>query len=91
MEIVFDQGPGDLFIVRVIGNIADGAALGSIEYAIANLKVHLLVVMGHEGCGAVKATLGGGGSGLPPNIEALVQRITPVVEKTRTWRVNTST
>ncbi|MFN8569853.1 MAG: carbonic anhydrase [Kouleothrix sp.] len=57
VEIVFDQGLGDLFIVRVAGQIADPSTLGSIEYAITHLKVHLVMVMGHEGCGAVKAAL----------------------------------
>ena len=57
IEIVFDQGPGNLFSVRVAGNVADGVALGSLEYAINHLKVHLLVVMGHEGCGAISAAL----------------------------------
>jgi carbonic anhydrase len=57
VEVVFDQGLGDLFIVRVAGHIVDTATLGSIEYAIEHLKCQLLVVMGHEGCGAVKAAL----------------------------------
>jgi len=57
VEVVFDQGLGDLFIVRVAGHIVDSATLGSIEYAIAHLKCQLLVVMGHEGCGAVKAAM----------------------------------
>ena len=87
-EIIFDESLGKLFIVRVAGHVADPVVLGSVEYAVEHLHANLVMVLGHEGCGAVKATLGGGGSGLPPNIEALVQRITPVVEKTRTWRVN---
>ncbi|CAN5759616.1 carbonic anhydrase [soil metagenome] len=57
VEVVFDQGLGDLFIVRVAGHIVDSATLGSIEYAVAHLKCQLLVVMGHEGCGAVKAAM----------------------------------
>lgn len=56
-EIVFDQGLGDLFITRVAGNVVDRTTLGSIEYAIGHLKTHVVVVMGHEGCGAVKAAL----------------------------------
>jgi len=55
VEIVFDQGLGDLFVVRVAGNCLDTATLASLQYAIAHLKVKVLVVMGHEGCGAVKA------------------------------------
>lgn len=57
VEVVFDQGLGDLFIVRVAGHVVDTGTLGSIEYAIEHLKCQLLVVMGHEGCGAVKAAL----------------------------------
>lgn len=57
VEIVFDQGLGDLFIVRVAGNVLDAAVLGSVEYAITQLKCHLIVVLGHEGCGAVKTAM----------------------------------
>ena len=57
IEIVFDQGPGDIFSVRVAGNVADSSALGSVQYAVKHLKVFLIVVLGHEGCGAVGAAL----------------------------------
>ncbi len=57
VEIVFDQGPGDIFSIRVAGNIVEASTLGSIEYAVRYLKVHLVIVMGHEGCGAVTAAL----------------------------------
>jgi carbonic anhydrase len=81
-EIVFDQGLGDLFITRVAGNVVDRTTLGSIEYAIGHLKTHVVVVMGHEGCGAVKAAL------LPPedrgreteNIQFLLDQIVPSVK-----------
>ncbi len=56
-ELIFDQGQGDIFVVRVAGNIVGDAELASLEYAVANLGVKLLVVMGHENCGAVKAAL----------------------------------
>jgi carbonic anhydrase len=56
-ELVFDQGFGDLFVVRVAGNIVDPATLGSIDYAVEHLKTPLLVVLGHEQCGAVTAAL----------------------------------
>lgn len=56
-ELVFDQGFGDLFVVRVAGNIIDGDILGSIGYAIIHLNTPLVVVLGHEGCGAVTAAL----------------------------------
>lgn len=82
-EIVFDQGLGDLFITRVAGNVIDRTTLGSIEYAIGHLKTHVVVVMGHEGCGAVKAAL------LPAearareteNIQFLLNQIVPSLEK----------
>jgi carbonic anhydrase len=56
-ELVFDQGLGDLFAVRVAGNIIDAAVLGSIEYAVRQLSTPLIMVMGHQGCGAVSTTL----------------------------------
>lgn len=54
-EIVFDEGLGDLFVVREAGHVADAATLGSIEYAVEHLHAHLVVVLGHENCGAVAA------------------------------------
>jgi carbonic anhydrase len=56
-ELVFDQSLGDLFVLRVAGNIADRAVIGSIEYAVEHLHVPLVVVIGHESCGAVAAAL----------------------------------
>jgi carbonic anhydrase len=56
-EIVFDQSLGDIFVVRVAGNVLDLAASASLEYAIHHLKVKVVIVLGHEGCGAVKAAL----------------------------------
>lgn len=56
-EMIFDQGLGDLFIVRVAGNVLDDMVLGSIEYAVSHLKTPLIVVLGHSHCGAVSATL----------------------------------
>jgi carbonic anhydrase len=55
VEIVFDQGLGDMFVVRVAGNVVETGTAGSLQYAVNHLKVKVLVVMGHEGCGAVKA------------------------------------
>ena len=59
-ELVFDQGVGDLFVVRVAGNVTDPVVLGSIEYAVAHLHAPLIVVLGHEKCGAVAAAVQGG-------------------------------
>jgi carbonic anhydrase len=80
-EIVFDQGLGDLFIVRVAGNVASDTEIGSLEYGAEHLHVPLIVVLGHESCGAVTAAVQGG----PPegHIGAVVDLIKPAVEKTR--------
>jgi carbonic anhydrase len=83
-EIVFDQGLGDLFIFRVAGNVIDDHGLGSIEYAVDHLNVRLIVVMGHQSCGAVQAakeTIAAKGKA-PGHIESLVTAIKPAVEAT---------
>src|SRR5262245_22157340 len=78
-EIIFDQGLGDLFDVRVAGNIAGDAEVASIEYAAEHLNVPLVVVMGHQKCGAVTAAAEGGeASG---HLPTLLQAIRPAVEK----------
>ncbi len=56
-ELIFDRGVGDLFVIRLAGNVADDAVIASIEYAIEHLGTHLVVVLGHENCGAVKAAV----------------------------------
>lgn len=58
-ELLFDQGVGDLFVIRTAGNILDGMEIGSIEYAVEHLGAKLVMVMGHENCGAIKAMLSG--------------------------------
>jgi len=80
-EIIFDQGLGDLFVVRVAGNVATDTEIGSLEYGAEHLHIPLLVVLGHESCGAVTAAVQGG----PPegHIAALVDLIKPAVDKTR--------
>ena len=80
-EVVFDQGLGDLFVVRVAGNIVDPALLGSIEYGVDHLGTPLVVVMGHQNCGAVSATLESLQHHNEPHgdIAALVKAITPAV------------
>ena len=62
-EAVFSAGIGELFVIRVAGNVLDNHQLGSIEYAAAHLHCPLILVLGHTGCGAVSAALGGGGEG----------------------------
>lgn len=78
-ELLFDESLGRLFVVRTAGHVVDPVAVGSIEYAVEHLHVNLLVVLGHESCGAVQATIGGGEA--PPNIQALLRRIKPAVDK----------
>jgi carbonic anhydrase len=56
-ELIFDKGLGDLFVIRVAGNIADDAVIGSIEYAVEHLHTPLVVVMGHQNCGAIAAAV----------------------------------
>ncbi len=80
-EIIFDQGLGDIFVVRTAGQVMDNASLGSIEYAVEHLEVPLVVVLGHEGCGAVTATLEGGEA--PGHINHLVESIQPAVDEAR--------
>lgn len=80
-EIVFDQNIGDLFVVRTAGNLVDDYALGSIEYAVEHLGVRLIVVLGHERCGAVTAALAGPSA--PGHMNALVRDIQPAVAATK--------
>lgn len=80
-ELIFDQGLGDLFVVRTAGEVVDNAALGSIEYAASHLHVPLLIVLGHKRCGAVDATLQGGEA--HGHLVHLVSAIAPAVEKAR--------
>src|SRR2546421_4904043 len=72
-ELVFDQGLGDIFVLRVAGNIADRSVIGSIEYAVEHLHTPLIVVLGHESCGAVQAALEG--KSLPGDLGWLVQQV----------------
>ena len=78
-EIIFDQGLGDLFVVRTAGEVIDSSVIGSIEFAIADLGVSLVVVLGHEKCGAIAATISALSHGdIPPGyIRDLVQQIAP--------------
>ncbi len=85
-ELLFDSGVGELFVIRVAGNVVDGAGVtvkGSIEYAIAELNVPLIVVLGHTNCGAVKAAVEhiDKKDSLPGSINGLVELIKPAVDK----------
>ena len=80
-EVLFDQGLGDLFVLRVAGNIANDDIKASIEYAVEHLGSGLIVVLGHERCGAVKAAVAGGE--LPGHLPGLIEKIRPAVEKVK--------
>jgi carbonic anhydrase len=85
-EIIFDQGLGDLFVVRVAGNVVDDHALGSIEYAIEHLHVGLVIVLGHDACGAVNAAVAGDVA--DAHIQSIVTAIQPAVKQARTMPGN---
>lgn len=83
VEILFDQGFGDLFVVRIAGNIVAPSVIGSIEFAAAEFGSRLVVVMGHTGCGAVGATVRAIETGRGPesnNIRDITSRIAPHIE-----------
>jgi carbonic anhydrase len=84
-ELIFDCGLGDLFVVRTAGHVLDSAVLGSLEYGVVELQIPLLIVLGHEQCGAVKATLEAIGSEAAPEgeIGRLVAAIRPAA--VRSW------
>lgn len=82
-ELIFDQGIGDLFVIRVAGNIVAPSQIGSIEYAASEFGTRLVVVLGHSHCGAIVATLKEltkSASHRSPNLRAIVDRIKPSVE-----------
>jgi carbonic anhydrase len=81
-SVIFDQGLGDLFEVRTAGNVADALAMGSIEYALIHLPIRVLVILGHERCGAVAAAASGGK--MPTaNLQAMVDKIAPAMTKVK--------
>ena len=81
-EIVFDQGLGDLFVIRVAGNIVAPSQVGSVEFAAERFGTRLVVVLGHSNCGAILATLeelGRPGGSQSPNLRSIVDRVRPSV------------
>ena len=80
-ELIFDQDQGDLFVVRVAGNILGAGGLASLEYAVEQLRVPLIVVLGHEGCGAVKAATEH--ASLPGPLGFLLAELSEAVEAAR--------
>jgi carbonic anhydrase len=81
VEIVFDQGLGDLFVIRVAGNLVGALTLASIEFAVNVLHVPLVLVLGHSGCGAVSATLRG--DPLPGHLPHITDAVRPAVDAAR--------
>ena len=82
VEVICDAGIGDIFVVRVAGNVAGPSQLGSIEYAVEHLSVPVFVVMAHSDCGAVASVVHKGI--LPGNISSLSQKIHPAIQQVRT-------
>jgi carbonic anhydrase len=88
-ELVFDQGFGDLFVIRVAGNIVAPSQVGSVEFAASRFGTRLVVVLGHSGCGAITATLEeitGRASSQSRNLRSIVNRVRPSVETLLTAR-----
>jgi carbonic anhydrase len=83
-EIIFDKGLGEIFVVRVAGNIVERHELGSIEYALEHLGANLIVVLGHERCGAVTAAYNANGVSDGSNIGSLIESIAPAIDQTKT-------
>ena len=81
-EIIFDQGLGDLFVVRVVGNVVQDDEIGSIDYAVEHLKVPLCLVLGHTGCGAVTAAVED--QHVPNELEHLIAPVRSTVAKVKT-------
>jgi carbonic anhydrase len=81
-ELVFDAGFGELFVIRVAGNVLGPAILGTLQYAGSHLHTQLFVIMGHEGCGAVTAALSAKFQGAQPmsRIEVLLERVAPALD-----------
>jgi carbonic anhydrase len=77
-EFAFDTGLGELFVVRVAGNVANSSSIASIEYAVAHLNSKLIIVLGHQSCGAVTAAVNGGDNGY--NLNHLLAHITPAIQ-----------
>ena len=82
-ELIFDQGLGDLFVIRVAGNVVAPSLVASVEYAAELLGARLVVVLGHTHCGAVTATLDAlrvSTPPPPPNLDSIINRVRPAVE-----------
>jgi len=93
-EIIFDKGIGDLFVVRNAGQIISDSVIGSLEYAVSVLEVPLIVVLGHDECGAVRAAIDSQDTAapkLPPHIANLISKIVPAVQRVKQARPDATT
>lgn len=86
-ELAFDTGLGEIFVIRVAGNVATKSAIASIEYAVAHLNTKLIVVLSHQSCGAVTAAVAGGDNG--PNLNHLLSFVGPAVESSAGEAIDT--
>ena len=80
-EVVFDQGLGDLFVIRVAGEVASPEVIGSVEYAVEHLGCRAIVVLGHDQCGAVEAALNSGAAPPGGNLGTVIKDILPAIQK----------
>lgn len=78
-ELIFNAGMGELFVVRVAGNVANTSSLASMEYAVAHLGTPVILVLSHQSCGAVTAAVAGGDNG--PNLNHLLEYIAPAIKE----------
>ena len=85
-ELIFDTGIGELFVIRVAGNIANTSSIASIEYAVVHLNVSLIVVLGHQNCGAVTSALSGSDSG--KNLDHLLHFVKPAITSTKSTNID---
>lgn len=85
-EVIFDQGLGDVFVVRNAGNVVDSVVLGSIEYAVDQFKIPLILVLGHENCGAVRCAVDG--TETSRNIRTIMDKIMPTVKSIKSSNMN---
>ena len=85
-ESIFDADAGEIFVCRVAGNLATTEVIASIEYAVAHIGTKLIVVLGHESCGAVTAAINGGDNG--HNLNMLCAHITPAIDACESSEVN---
>lgn len=88
-EAIFDQGIGDLFVIRVAGNVASSEVVASVQYAVLSLGVELVVMLGHQSCGAVSAALSPSGGSAPAELAALVDMIKASIKPKKRSRKKT--